>query len=233
MDGQGQGVTPVLELEGVSRRFRGPDGLVEAVRDVSLRVEPGEVVAVQGPSGSGKTTLLLMAGGLLSPSAGRVTLAGRDPYRLSPDARSALRAEKIGFVFQQFHLLPYLTVKENVLIPSAAHPLQGALDRARELIRHFDLEPRANHRPAQLSTGERQRTALARALLRKPALVLADEPTGNLDRENADRVLAGLAEFASRGGSVMIVTHDTGIGACASRVLRLLNGRLESGGAAL
>ena len=216
----------MLEMREVSKSFQGPEGEVRALQDVSLSVAPGELVVVRGPSGCGKTTLLLIAGGLLGPSAGEVLVGDRAPYRLGANQRSALRAESVGFVFQQFHLIPYLSVLDNVRAPSAARPQPGALDRARELVRRFNLEHRINHVPAQLSTGERQRTALARALLNHPKLILADEPTGNLDDENATMVLKHLAEFADQGSAVLLVTHDAGAAGRAHRTFRLEEGKL-------
>ena len=152
-----------------------------------------------------------------------------NPYRLPPDKRSRLRAGTIGFVFQQFHLVPYLTVLENVLTPFLAQPGPGAADHARELILRFDLESRINHTPAELSTGERQRTALARAILNRPKLLLADEPTGNLDEQNASNVLRYLAEFAQQGGAVLLVTHDARVASYAHRALHMKNGTLNTG----
>jgi ABC-type lipoprotein export system ATPase subunit len=199
------------------------------VDGISLTVAPGEFVAVQGPSGCGKTTLLLAAGGLLQPSSGLVLVNGQDPYALSPEDRARFRAAHLGFVFQQFHLIPYLSVLDNVLAPCIALPPAGAGDRACELIAHFGLEDRALHVPAELSTGERQRVALARALLNRPKLLLADEPTGNLDRDNARIVLGYLAEFAKSGGAVLLVTHDAAAAEFAQRTLRLIEGRLAEG----
>ena len=198
----------MLELADIGKSFDGPDGTVQVLMGISLKVSPGEFAVVQGPSGSGKTTLLLVAGGLLRPDDGRVLVAGRDPYDLRPDQRATFRAAEIGFVFQQFHLVPYLSVIENVLVASVADGRPDAVDRARSLLCRFDLEARLDHVPAQLSTGERQRTALARALLNGPKLVLADEPTGNLDAENGRIVLSCLSEFAADGGGVLVVTHD-------------------------
>ena len=218
----------MLELKNVSKTFDGPDGDVAALDDVSLSVASGEIAVVYGPSGCGKTTLLLIAGGLLRPGRGAVVLDGREPYRLGPNQRSALRAEALGFVFQQFHLIPYLSVLENVLAASAARPQPGVLERAHELVRHVGLEERINHVPAQLSTGERQRTALARALLNRPKCILADEPTGNLDEENAAAVLEHLAEFASQGGAVLLVTHDAAAAQHAHHTLHLTRGRLAA-----
>ena len=167
-----------------------------------------------------------MAGSLLAPDQGTVRIEGEDPARLSPEARARFRAAKIGFVFQQFHLVPYLSVEENVLAPALATPSAEAGGRARELIARFGLANRAHHRPAELSTGERQRTAMARALLNRPQLLLADEPTGNLDRENGDIVLRCLREFAQSGGAVLLVTHDPSLATHPDRFLRLQEGRL-------
>ncbi len=218
----------MLKLDGVTKSFFGPAGAVAAVRSVSLTVRPGEMVAVEGPSGCGKTTLLLAAGGLLAPDSGSVEVGGTNPYALSPEQRSRLRAGRIGFVFQQFHLLPYLSVLENVLVPSIAQPDAGARDRATELARHFRLEDRLGHRPDQLSTGERQRVALARALLNRPGLLLADEPTGNLDAENAEIVFRYLAEFARSGGAVLVVTHDSRVADYAERRVKMRAGQVEA-----
>jgi len=217
----------MLRVENLIKRFDGPDGSVRALDGVSHHVNAGEFVAVHGPSGCGKTTLLLTAGGLLRPSQGRAIIAGEDPYLLSPGRRSALRAEKIGFVFQQFHLIPYLTVLENVLVPAIARrPCPDAPGRARELISHFNLQDRIRHVPASLSTGERQRAAMARALLGRPGLLLADEPTGNLDGENAEIVLAELRRFAESGGAVLLVTHDGRAAEHAHRTLEMAGGKL-------
>jgi ABC-type lipoprotein export system ATPase subunit len=182
---------------------------------------------VQGPSGCGKTTLLLAAGGLQVPDGGRVTVAGQDLFALSSEERAGFRAAKIGFVFQQFHLIPYLSVLDNVLAPSLASPSPDNRARARELIARFGLTERADHVPAALSTGERQRAALARALLNKPQLLLADEPTGNLDADNGRLVLGYLADFAKEGGAVLLVTHDLRVAEYAHRIVRLQNGRLS------
>jgi len=219
----------VLELEHVCKSFRtSPNREVRAVIDVSLSLQPGEFVAVRGPSGCGKSTLMLIAGGLLAPDQGTVRVNGEAPYNLGVDARARFRAKWIGFVFQQFHLIPYLSVLDNVLAPALA---VGNSDpaRARELIAHFGLAHRVDHVPAQLSTGERQRTALARALLNRPQLLLADEPTGNLDPESADAVLGYLAEFAQQGGAVLLVTHDDHAASVAQRTALIRDGRLDAG----
>lgn len=198
----------MLEVNNLSKLYTKRGKTVCALQDVSLRVAAGEFAVVQGPSGSGKTTLLLTVGGLLAPTSGSVSIQGQNPYALSPERRARFCGSSIGFVFQQFHLVPYLNVERNILVPSIAVPSDQAWDRARALMDRFQLSDRAQHVPSELSTGERQRVALARALLNTPKILLADEPTGNLDAENAEIVLRYLAEFAEHGGSVLLVTHD-------------------------
>ncbi|HUU29023.1 MAG TPA: ABC transporter ATP-binding protein [archaeon] len=217
----------ITNLSKVYYRNRNPT--IRALDRVSLTVEDSEFVAVEGPSGSGKTTLLLASGGLLPPTEGTVEINGRNPYSMSPDHRAKLRANEIGFVFQQFYLISYLNVLENVLTPSLASPRPEAAGRARELIDNFGLNDRISHFPAELSTGERQRVGLARALLARPRLLLADEPTGNLDPENARIVLGCLAEFARSGGAVLIVTHSHTAAGYAQRCVRLEAGKLLNG----
>jgi putative ABC transport system ATP-binding protein len=216
----------VLELAQLEKHYRKSGDTIRALDGVSLRVAAGECVVVRGPSGSGKTTLLLTAAGLLAPTRGSVLLDGQDPYALSPERRAQLRATSLGIVFQQFHLIPYLTTLENVLAPSLGAPGDGAEARARELIDQLDLSHRIHHVPGELSTGERQRTGLARALLNRPPLLLADEPTGNLDPDNAARVLGHIADFARSGGAVLMVTHDDAAISDADRILSLDRGRL-------
>jgi len=216
----------MLEFRNVGMWFDGAEGRVDALSGVSFLLEPGELLAVRGPSGCGKTTLLLIAGGLLSPSSGQMILDSRDPYELSPERRSGLRAQTIGFVFQQFHLIPYLTVRQNIQVASLAAGADEAAERTQELISHFGLDDRADHVPAKLSTGERQRTALARALLNRPKVILADEPTGNLDGDNAQNVLGYLSQYVSDGGCVLLVTHDDRAAKHATRTLQMSKGRL-------
>jgi len=216
----------MLYIKNISKVFHGPQGIVQALENVSLSVKAGEFLAVRGPSGSGKTTLLLSIGGLLVPSDGKVIIDNHNPYLMSPDNRAHFRASTIGFVFQQFYLVPYLSVLDNVLVPSLAFPQSIARDRARELINRFNLTDRIGHVPGELSTGERQRTAMARALLNNPKLLLADEPVGNLDNENANIVLSALEEFASSSGAVLMVTHDDRAAKHAHKTLQLKNGKL-------
>ncbi len=221
-------MTPLLQLESLSKSYPGPEGLVNAVKQVSLTVSLGEFVAIMGPSGCGKTTLLLAAGALLRPTRGHVLLNGQDPYVLSPGPRAQFRAVNIGFVFQQFHLVPYLDVLDNILSPTLALGANGnARSRAVELAERFGLTNRLRHVPASLSTGERQRVALARALFNRPRLLLADEPTGNLDEQNGETVLRCLAEFARDGGAVLLVTHEPRAGDHADRIVKMIGGTLQ------
>ena len=220
-------MSALLQIEGLSKSYAGPQGTINALAEASLRVEAGEFVAVQGPSGCGKTTLLLAAGALLRPTRGRVLVNGEDPYALSSGQRARFRAANVGFVFQQFHHIPYLDVLDNTLAPTLALGANGgARPRALELVAQFGLRERLHHLPAALSPGERQRVALARALLNKPKLLLADEPTGNLDAENGQIVLRCLAEFARDGGAVLLVTHEPGAGDHASRIVQMNGGRI-------
>ena len=218
-----------LRLKNISKTYQGPDGPLEVLKGVSLEVSAGEFAAVQGPSGCGKSTVLLVAGGLLSPEQGEVLIDGENPYALDAVQVGRLRAKKVGFVFQQFHLIPYLSVSDNVLAPSMAVPedAAGARERAKEMIGHFKLTERASHLPSELSAGECQRVALARALLNQPKVLLADEPTGNLDPENGEIVLASLAEFADKGGAVLLVTHDEEAAGRAQTRFRIDEGELS------
>ncbi|HIF33685.1 MAG TPA: ABC transporter ATP-binding protein [Planctomycetaceae bacterium] len=222
----------LLHIDKVSKTYRRKSGDVCALQDVSLDLDAGEFVAVRGPSGCGKSTLLMTTGGLLGPDSGQILFNGKNPYELSPHARAEFRGRSIGFVFQQFHLVPYLDVLDNVLAPSlaVASTSNGVRDRAHDLVKHFGLMKRSHHVPAELSSGERQRTALARALLNEPQLLLADEPTGNLDGKSADTVLSHLQEFAENGGAVLLVTHDERAVPFADRVIHLCEGRIESNG---
>jgi putative ABC transport system ATP-binding protein len=218
----------VLRATALAKAYPRPGKAVLALDGVTICVAPGEMVAVQGPSGCGKTTLLLVAGGLLKPDAGQVLIAGQDPYALAPDGRAQFRAAHLGFVFQQFHLLPYFSVLDNILAPTLARPAPDARERATELAGRFGLADRLDHVPGRLSTGERQRTALARALLHKPQLLLADEPTGNLDEASGQAVLGHLAEFAKAGSAVLVVTHDPRAAQYATRVVRMESGRITA-----
>ena len=217
----------MISVSGVCKTYHRSGSAVEALRDVSLEVQAGEFVVVCGPSGCGKTTLLLTVGGLLAPDAGRVLLAGEDPYDLSADDRARFRAANVGFVFQQFYLVGYLTVAENVLCASLAGGDGETTARADELIEQFNLTSRRGHLPSELSTGEKQRTALARAMLNRPRIMFADEPTGNLDEDNGRIVLEALRRFADDGGAVLMVTHERQWAEYGKRTVRLEAGVLK------
>lgn len=216
----------MIELTELTKTYRVHDNRVNALDGVSLHIEPGEFIAIQGASGCGKTTLLLSIGALLMPSSGTVMIDGYNPYMLSSEARAQFRAAHIGFVFQQFHLVPYLDVADNIAAPAIAMPAANVHARTAELLEQVGLTARAHHVPSELSIGERQRAGLARALFNRPKILLADEPTGNLDPANAGVVLAHLAEFAAAGGAVLLVTHDPHAAAQAQRIIRMSEGRL-------
>jgi putative ABC transport system ATP-binding protein len=219
----------MIKLNNINKTFNGPKGKVIALNDVSMSLAPGELLAVRGPSGCGKSTLLLTTAGLLKPDSGKVLYQERDnPYDLTPDKRSRLRAELIGFVFQQYHLIPYLTVKENIIVPSLTATVDDPDAHAHELISKFGLEARIDHVPSQLSTGERQRTALARALFNNPKVIMADEPTGNLDDDNADIVMNHLKSYVEEGGSVLLVTHSARAADYATRTLNMKDGSISN-----
>jgi putative ABC transport system ATP-binding protein len=218
----------MIQLKDVTKKFDGPKGKVTALNSISLTLPLGELLAINGPSGCGKSTLLLTAAGMLRPDEGDVQLMEKyHPYDLPPDQRSRLRSGLIGFVFQQFHLIPYLTVSENILTPSLCVSVENPEQRVQELLRQFGMEERADHLPSQLSTGERQRAALARALLNRPKFIFADEPTGNLDDENAEIVLKHFRNYVSEGGSVLLVTHNAKAAEYATRTMKMKEGRLQ------
>ena len=199
---------PVVLVTGIEKTYgESPDPVI-ALGGISLQVDSGEFLAVCGPSGCGKSTLLLIIGLLLRPDAGKLEIAGQDIASLSPGPQASFRAQQVGFVFQDFHLIPYLNVIENVMVPTLARSVDNARGRAEKLLDEMGLAARHDHLPSELSAGERQRAALVRALMLRPPLILADEPTGNLDRDNADCVLTHLARYAEEGGTVVMVTHD-------------------------
>ncbi len=199
----------LLTIDCLTKTYHSGGQVVTAADAVTLSADRGSVVALKGPSGSGKTTVLLCAGALLAPSGGTVIFDGMHVYGVGARQRNAIRAAKIGFVFQQFNLIPYLSVRENITLPALAARNGQDFRQADELLEIFALKHRAKHLPHSLSTGERQRTALARAVFNKPSLLCADEPTGNLDDDNAATVLGHLREFANDGGAVLLVTHDS------------------------
>ena len=220
--------TPRLELRRISKRLRSGEREITVVDQLDLAVAPGEFVAVLGPSGSGKSTLLGLAAGLDRPSEGEVLLDGTAIHALSEDALARLRRGRIGFVFQSFQLLANLTAVENVLLPVELAGRERATERALELLGAVGLAERGHHYPAQLSGGEQQRVALARAFAIEPSLLLADEPTGNLDGATGAVVLEILARLRREQGTTMVlVTHDPEVAALADRRIHLKDGRIE------
>jgi putative ABC transport system ATP-binding protein len=220
-----------LVAQSLTKVFGAGDTAVDAVRDASLSVRAGEFVAIVGPSGSGKTTLLAMLGGLLTATRGRVIVSDTDISRLNEAQRARFRRERVGFVFQGFNLVPYLTAEQNLLvIPSISGKLDGETRaRARELLREMGVEKRAHHLPGELSGGERQRVAIGRALMNDPLLVLVDEPTSNLDSERGTEVVRSLAqEVKMRNKIGIMVTHDRRMLTHVGRVLEMADGRLHS-----
>jgi ABC-type lipoprotein export system ATPase subunit len=219
----------LLEMHNVVKRYRRGDEEVVALAGVDLAVEAGELVALIGRSGSGKSTLLHLAGGLDVPDAGTVAVAGRDLAELSVAERARVRRREVGFVFQFFHLLPGLSVAENVELPLLLDKRRRRRDRVATLLDRVGVAHRAGHRPGELSGGEMQRAAIARALVAEPRLLLADEPTGNLDSATAAGVLALLSEVVTEAGTTLVmVTHDEAAAALAGRILRLGDGRLAT-----
>lgn len=221
----------ILQLEQVSKRYDGPDGgqSVSVLSETDLALQAGDSLAIVGPSGSGKSTLLNIIGTLDQPSAGRVVLDGQEVSRLGERELAQVRNQQIGFIFQLHHLLPQCTILENVLIPTlAARAADDAGERARRLLERVGLKDRAAHRPGQLSGGERQRAAVVRALINQPKLLLADEPTGSLDRASADN-LAGLLVDLNReeGVTLIMVTHSQELAKRMGRVLELREGKLK------
>lgn len=223
---------PMIALEDVRLTLTGGGGEVNILRGVAARVAPGETVSVVGPSGAGKTTLLMIVGGLERPSGGRVRVAGVDLGGLDEDGLARFRREHVGIVFQSFHLVPTMTAWENVALPLEFAGRADARERAAEALEAVGLADRRLHYPAQLSGGEQQRAALARATVARPKLLLADEPTGNLDRQTGNRVvdlLFGLQ--AEHGTTLLLVTHDEALAARCRRTLHMADGRLYDGSA--
>ena len=219
----------IIDATQVSRVFPMPAGPVTAVRDVTLSIAEGDHTAISGPSGCGKSTLLHMFGCVDTPSAGALLFDGQEISRLSDRARSRLRLAQIGFVFQRFFLLPMLTAAENVELPQAEAKIQRdeRRRRTRELLEYVGLGARADHRPSQLSGGEMQRVAIARALANRPRLLLADEPTGELDEATGEQIASLLDRVNADGTALVIVTHDSELAGRARRVLTMRDGRID------
>ena len=221
----------MLETRDLHKSYQSGEARVDALRGITLKILPGEIVAITGPSGCGKSTLLHLLGALDTPTSGQVYLEGHPLHSLNDDKLTALRRLKIGFVFQFFHLLPTLTVEENVLLPlllsGRVNPLARA--RARDLLTSVQLADRSHHRPHQLSGGQLQRAAIARALIHQPSILLADEPTGNLDSASSNAVIELITRLARKEKTtVLLVTHSQTVAATADRQIQLVDGRIQS-----
>jgi putative ABC transport system ATP-binding protein len=223
-------MTPVIQLQGVGKTYRSGTLEVEALRDVSLRIEPGEFVAVVGPSGSGKSTLMHILGCLDVPTTGEFHLAGEPVGTLDEDHLAEVRNRRIGFVFQQFNLLAYLTAWRNVELPLVYAGVERAErhDRAHAALARVGLADRAQHRPGELSGGQQQRVAIARALVTEPDLLLADEPTGNLDSGSTADVLGLLQDLHAGGTTIVLITHEADVATLADRTLVLHDGQVAA-----
>ena len=220
----------MIRLTGIERTFAVGDEMVRALRRVTLEIAQGEYLSIMGPSGSGKSTLLNVIGLLDRPNVGVYELDGRDVTGLSDDELARVRRVKMGFVFQFFHLVPRLSAEQNIELPMVLAGIAPAERRQRldRLLADYGLEDRARHRPEQLSGGQCQRVAIARAMSMSPAVILADEPTGNLDRHTGQEVMAVLERLHHDGGTVVVVTHDPDIGSRAHRTLRMIDGAIVS-----
>ena len=219
----------MYQLTEVTKRYHRRKEEVVAFRTSQLAIGRGEYVAVVGPSGSGKTTLLSLLGGMLSPDSGQVSLDGQSLYDLPIAERTELRRTKIGFVFQTFNLIPYLSARENVQVPLYLNGLKPEEQRVRaeQLLEQVGLSNRLNHKPSEMSTGQQQRVALARTLANSPRLILADEPTGNLDPDSKAAVMSIFTKFVADGGTIVMVTHDPASAAQATRRLRIVDGEIS------
>jgi len=225
-------MSTTLQAEGVSKHYPTRDGELVVLRRVSLSLDAGESLAIMGPSGSGKSTLLNILGTLDSPTAGRLTIDGADPLSLSEKELARFRNERVGFIFQEHHLLPQCSALENTLLPTLAggSEKEGAVGRARSLLNRVGLSHRLEHRPAELSGGERQRVAIARSLIRRPVLLLADEPTGNLDGKSAESIVELLVHvYREERCALVVVTHSEPFAKRFDRVLRMEDGTLKDG----
>src|SRR6266508_735832 len=220
----------VIQAENLTRTYRMGNSTVNALRGVNLEVEAGEFVALMGASGSGKSTMMHLLGCLDTPTAGRYLLEGRDVSTLSKDERARVRNTRIGFIFQTFNLLPRLNALDNVALPLLyGQEDADAKKRAAEALERVGLMPRAQHRPNEMSGGERQRIAIARALVTNPALILADEPTGNLDSKTGAEIMRLLVDLCAEGRTILVVTHDPRVATHAGRILHMEDGEIING----
>ena len=223
---------PIVTLRNLSVTLTGASGAVDILRGIDLELAAGETVSVVGPSGAGKTTLLMVIGGLERPSGGSVTVAGHDLGALDEDGLARFRGSHVGIVFQSFHLIPTMTAIENVSAPRELAGEAGAFERARAELEAVGLGPRVGHYPGELSGGEQQRVAIARALVNRPSLLLADEPTGNLDAVTGEQVMEHLfARSRDSGATLVLITHEARLAGLCGRTIRMVDGRIEEQGA--
>lgn len=215
----------MIKIHNLSKKYKRSTEPVTALDQINLQINAGDFIVVRGSSGCGKTTLLLTAGGMMHPTGGSITINGQDIYSLTPKDRADFRAQNIGFVFQMFHLVPYLNTIENVMLANT-NGHQSTRKTGMELLEKLGIADRATHLPSELSAGEKQRTAIARAMLNNPKLILADEPTGNLDPDNAKAVIGFLADYQKQGGTVVFVTHGEAANDFATHIIRLDHGKL-------
>jgi putative ABC transport system ATP-binding protein len=226
-DGAARTIGGVIETEGLTRTYQMDSTQIRALRGVDMRIAPGEFVALMGPSGCGKSTLMQLLGCLDTPTAGRYWLEGRDVSTLSADERAQLRRTRIGFVFQSFNLLPRLTALENVALPLLYQKgVAGTRERAASTLADLGLAHRGDHHPAEMSGGECQRVAIARAVVSEPSIILADEPTGNLDSRTGAEIMDLLGRLNAEGRTLLVVTHDAEVAAHAGRILQMHDGQI-------
>jgi len=218
----------MIILENIVKTYRTRRSEVKALHNINLQVKDGQFVVIRGPSGSGKTTLLMIIAAMMRPTSGTVFIGQNDLYTMSLRARANFRAQEIGFVFQMFYLVPYLNVIENIVLAGRAAGKNNRTTKVKQLLKQLGLAERAFHKPSELSAGEKQRTAVARALFNRPKIILADEPTGNLDPDNAAAVIGYLSEFHHNGGTVILATHGPQTQQSAQRIIHLRNGRIDN-----
>jgi len=220
--------TPVIALSGIGKSYKSGDARTTALADINLTINRGEFVAIMGPSGSGKSTMMHILGLLDTPTTGTYLLDGKDVSKLSKNTQADLRNEHIGFVFQQFNLMPRTTVLENLMLPTVYGNVPDRYERAEKLLKQVDLVDRATHTGAQLSGGQIQRVAVARSLMMNPSLILADEPTGNLDTKRSEEIMRLFRSINDSGATIVLITHEPEIAAFADRVITLKDGHITA-----
>ncbi len=219
---------PVISLAGIGKTYKSGEEDTTALHDINLTISKGEFVAIMGPSGSGKSTMMHILGLLDTPSTGTYLLDGQDVSKLKKNTQADLRNRHIGFVFQQFNLMPRTTVLENLLLPTVYGDLPDRYERAEQLLKSVDLADRATHTGAQLSGGQTQRVAVARALMMSPSLILADEPTGNLDTKRSEEIMKLFRSINKKGATIVLITHEPEIAAFADRIITLKDGQITA-----